>query len=174
VWITLIGISVQFFLILGIIIFLFFGVSFILLCWFAYTQWVFDMFVTPAVKAEKEAAKAKMTPKQIEAEKEVDEKAVARQLLAAGKSELIGKPIKPIDSDIAVSDIGVTFSRKDVKRAQDDRQTLEKGVADYYEQHKNDTVYVEYNKLFAEREKALQTPEKKGKKKRISSNNLLK
>jgi hypothetical protein len=116
-----------------------------------------------------------MTPKQLEAEKEEEEKAMARELLAAGKSELIGRPIKPIDGDISVGEIGVTFSRKDVQRAQEDRQNMEKGVADYYEQHKNDTRYAEYNKLFAEREKALQTPEKNGRKRtKISSDNLLK
>ena len=43
----------------------------------------------------------------------------------------------------------------------------------WYEQHKNDAKYVEYNKLFAEREKALSSTDKKGKKKKISSENLL-
>lgn len=62
VWFLIIGMSSQFFLILAYIIFLFIGFSFILLCWFAYTQWVFDMFITPAVKTEKEAKRAKMTP----------------------------------------------------------------------------------------------------------------
>ena len=39
----------------------------------------------------------------------------------------------------------------------------------------NDPVYVEYNKMFQDREKALQDDTKKGKKKKkISSDNLLK
>jgi hypothetical protein len=174
VWILLIGLSVTFFKILGYIIFLFIGFSFIILCWMAYTQWVFDMFITPAVQTEKQAARAKMSPKQLEAEKEEEEKQAARDLLAAGKSELIGRPIKPIDSQIAVEELGITFSRADVKKAADDRTKLEADVAEYYNQHINDTRYVEYNKLFAEREKALQTPDKKSKKKKITSDNLLK
>jgi hypothetical protein len=134
------------------------------------------MFITPAVKTEKEKARAKMTPKQLEQEKEDEEKQVARELLAAGKSELIGRPVKPVDSDkISVPEIGITFGRGDIKRAAADRKTMESEVKEYYEAHKNEGRYAEYNKLFAEREKALQSPDnKKGKKNRVSSDNLLK
>jgi hypothetical protein len=133
------------------------------------------MFITPAVKNEKEAAKAKMTPKQLEAEKEEEEKQAARELLAAGKSELIGRPIKPIDANnISVNEIGITYGRADVKRAADDRKNMEDGIKEYYDAHKNDARYAEYNRLFAEREKALQPEDKKSKKKKISSDNLLK
>jgi hypothetical protein len=175
VWIFLIGTTSQIMMIIAYVIFIFIGFSFILLCWFAYTQWVFDMFITPAVKTEKEAARAKMTPKQLEQEKEDEEKQVARELLAAGKSELIGRPVKPVDSDkISVPEIGITFNRGDIKRAADDRKAMENEVKEYYEAHKNEGRYAEYNKLFAEREKALQSPDnKKGKKNRVSSDNLL-
>ena len=155
-------------------VFFFMGISFILLCWFAYTQWVFDSFITPAIKSEKEAKRANMTPKQLEAEKEEEEKALARELLAAGRSELIGRPLRPISDDDKVGDIGIAFDRRDIARAADERQSIVDGVNEYYEKHKSDTRYVEYEKMFAEREKALQTPTgKKGKGKRVSSDNLL-
>ncbi|MDE7257498.1 MAG: hypothetical protein K2N50_06060, partial [Clostridia bacterium] len=86
VWFLLIGESVGIFKIIGYALFLFFGFSYILLCWLAFTQSVFDMFVTPAIKSEEEARKAGLTPKQLAAEKEADEKAVAREILAAGRS----------------------------------------------------------------------------------------
>lgn len=174
VWLLLIGQSATIFKVIGYIIFLFIGFSFILLCWFAFAQWVFDMFITPAVKNEKEVARAKMTPEQLKAEKEAEEKQAARDLLAAGRSELIGRPIKPIEAEISVGEIGMVFGRADIRRASNDRVKMNDGIDEYYEQHKNDTRYVEYNKLFADREKALQTPNKKGKKKKISSDNLLK
>ena len=156
------------------VVFLFMGVSFTLLCWFAYTQWVFDSFVTPTIKSEKEAKRAQMTPKQLEAEKEEEEKAMARELLAAGRSELIGRPLRPIADGDRVEDIGIAFDRNDIARAAQDRQNLENGVNEYYEQHKSDTRYVEYERMFAEREKALQAPKgKKGKGKKVSSANLL-
>jgi len=174
VWFMLIGTQVTFFLIVGCIIFIFLGFSFILLCWLAYTQWVFDMFITPAVKSEKEAKRAQMTPKQLEAEKEREEKDIARELLAAGRSELIGRPLRPISDEDTVGEIGIAFGRGDVQRAAQERANVTAGVNEYYEQHKTDTRYVEYERMFAEREKALQTPKgKKGKGKSVSSDNLL-
>ena len=174
VWFMIIGTQVMFFLILGCIVFIFLGFSFILLCWLAYTQWVFDMFITPAVKTEKEAKRAQMTPKQLAAEKEEEEKALARELLAAGRSELIGRPLRPIEDSDTVGEIGIAFGRNDITRAAQERQNIVSGVNEYYEQHKTDTRYVEYERMFAEREKALQTPKgKKGKGKTVSSNNLL-
>ena len=177
VWLMMIFLStnVQLLIVLGFLIFIFLGFSFILLCWLAFTQWVFDSFITPAIKAEKEAKRAQMTPKQLEAEKEEEEKSVARELLAAGRSELIGRPLRPITDEDRVADIGIAFDRSDISRAASERQALVDGVNEYYEQHKSDTRYVEYEKMFAEREKALQSPKgKKGKGKKISSDNLLK
>ena len=171
-WIMLIGMSVPFFLVVGIFLFIFIGFSFILLSWMAYTQWVFDSFITPAIATEKEAARAKMTPKQLEAEKQEEARSEALELLAAGKSELISKPVKPID-DESISTIPRTFTRADVSAAREARKNIQAGIAAYYEEHKNDAKYAEYNKLFAEREKALDTTDKKGKKKKISADNLL-
>ncbi len=168
VWILLLGEALAFFKIIGYAIFLFFGFSFIILCWLAYTQWVFDMYITPAVKTEEEARKAKLTPKQLAAEKEEEEKSVARELLAAGRSELVGRPMRPIDGGTEVKEVGVAYGR-----VAEDRQKIRGEVDEYYEEHKKDTRYVEYEKLFAEREKALTTEGKKGKKKKLSRNNLL-
>ncbi len=173
VWILLLGEALAFFKIIGYAVFLFFGFSFIILCWLAYTQWVFDMYITPAVKTEEEARKAKLTPKQLAAEKEEEEKSVARELLAAGRSELVGRPMRPIDGGTEVKEVGVAYGRADIVRVAEDRQKIRGEVDEYYEEHKKDTRYVEYEKLFAEREKALTTEGKKGKKKKLSRNNLL-
>lgn len=173
VWFLLIGESVGLFKIIGYAIFIFFGISFIILCWLAFTQWAFDMFITPAVKSEEEARKANLTPKQLAAEKEADEKAAARELLAAGRSELVGRPMRPIDGGTEVKEVGVAYGRADIRRVSDDRAKIKSEVDGYYEEHKGDTRYVEYERLFAEREKALSTTDKKGKKKKLNQNNLL-
>lgn len=173
VWFLLIGESVQLFKILGYLIFIFFGLSFIILCWLAFTQWAFDMFITPAVASEEQARRANLTPKQLAAEKEAEEKAAARELLAAGKSELVGRPMRPIDGGTEVKEVGVTYGRADIKRVADDRAKIKGEVDGYFEEHKGDTRYVEYEKLFAEREKALPTTDKKGRKKKLDRNNLL-
>ncbi len=124
VWILLLGEALAFFKIIGYAIFLFFGFSFIILCWLAYTQWVFDMYITPAVKTEEEARKAKLTPKQLAAEKEEEEKSVARELLAAGRSELVGRPMRPIDGGTEVKEVGVAYGRADIVRVAEDRQKI--------------------------------------------------
>lgn len=144
-----------------------FGVSFILLVWMSFTQWVFDLYVTPKIQTVEDRKK--------EIESEEDEgKRIARELLAAGRSELLVKPILPVAEGIAVAPLGQTFTRADIERVASSRQKLENDVADYENKHKNDPVYAEYSKLFADREKALQPQGKKGKKKKVSSANLLK
>lgn len=173
VWFLLIGESVWIFKIIGYALFIFFGFSFIILSWLAFTQYVFDMFITPAVKSEEEARKASLTPKQLAAEKEEDEKAIARELLAAGRSELVGRPMRPIEGGTEVKEVGVAYGRADIRRVFDDRQKIKSEVDSYVEEHKGDTRYVEYERLFAEREKALSTTDKKGKKKKLNQNNLL-
>lgn len=172
VWILLLGKALSFFTIIGYAIFIFFGFSFIILCWLAFTQWVFDMFITPAIKSEEEARKANLSPKELEAEKEAEEKSLARELLAAGRSELVGRPMRPIQGGTFVKEVAVAYGRADIARVESDRQKIQGEVDAYVKEHSGDTRYVEYERLFAEREKALKTTDKKGKKK-VSKNNLL-
>lgn len=174
-WLLLIGLSVSFVKIIAYIIFIFIGFSYILLVWMSYTQWVFDLYVTPNLKKAEEEAKAKRTPEQVKADEEEESKRIARELLASGKSELICKPILPIQAEAAVKPLSSTFSRKDINAVKSSRAKLCEDISSYENQHMNDPVYKEYNALFAEREKALKDDsKKKGKKKKISSENLLK
>lgn len=175
VWLVMLGGALEFFKIIGYLVFIFIGFSFIVLCWMSYTQWVFDMFITPAVKTEEEARKANLTPKQLEAEKQAEEKAQAREILAAGRSELVGRPMRPIDGGTQVGEIGIAYGRADIARVAADRSKIQSELDEYYDFHKGETKYVEYEKMFAEREKALSDEGgKKGrKKKKVSRNNLL-
>lgn len=173
VWLFLIGTAVSLVKFISYVVFIMIGFSLILLVWMSFTQWVFDMYVTPNIKAAEEQAKAKKTPKELAAEKEAEDRQTARELLAAGKSELIGKPILPIAEDAAVKPLGAVFTRADIDGVYKDRDKLKCDIDAYEEEHKSDAVYAEYNKLFAEREKALQSDGKKGKKKKVSKDNLL-
>lgn len=173
VWLLMIGVSVTLIKYLAYILFILFGFSYILLVWMSYTQWIFDMYIAPSVKKAKEEARAKMTPEELAAEQAEEAKRVAGELLAAGKSELICKPILPIEDKTAVKTLSKTFSRKDLDIISEDRKKLNGEILSYEEAHKNDAVYREYNKLFADREKALKTEGKKSKKKKISADNLL-
>lgn len=165
-----------FFLFLAYIVFAFMGFSFILLCWLSFTQWAVDLYIDPALEVAKEAEPVKKTEKELAEEKAAEDKQHALELLAAGKSELISRPIKPIEREQTVQSLGKTFTRAQVAGAAETREKLTAEVVAYEKEHETDAVYVEYNRMFAEREKALTVPQnKKGKKnKKISSENLLK
>ena len=168
VWLFMIGGIARF---ISYAVFIFIGFSFIILCWTAFTQSVFDAYINPTLKVVEEEKKAARTQEEVVA----DEKQRARELLAAGRSELISHPIMPIAAEAVVAGLGKTFTRNDVAAVAAGRDKLCGDIAAYEAAHASDTVYVEYNRLFAEREKALQDePGKKGKKKKISVNNLLK
>lgn len=174
VWLFLMG---SFFRTIGIILMIFFGLAYILLCWTSFTQWEFDLYITPNIKAAEEQRNAKKTEKELAQEKLEEEKRQAMELLAAGKSELIARPIMPIAEAAAITPFGKTFTRENLSAANSEREKLKKDISDYEKAHENDEVYVQYNKMFADREKALQAPEgKKGKKNKakVSSENLLK
>ena len=99
VWLFMIGGVVR---VISYIVFVFIGFSFILLCWTAFTQSVFDAYINPTIKAAEEDKKAARTQEEVIE----DDKQRARELLAAGKSELISRPILPIAAEAAVAGIG--------------------------------------------------------------------
>ncbi len=114
VWLYMVGSAVDIIKIISYIVFIFLGFSFILVIWLSFTQWVLDLYVTPNIKAAEAAAVGK-TAKQLESEKQQDEKRVAMELLAAGKSELICNPILSICPTPSMRNI-TNFSPKEKRR----------------------------------------------------------
>ena len=93
-------------------------------------------------------------------------KEYSRAILAAGKSKLVSRPIKPIDDSLQVYELPTSFTREDLQRLRNSKQNIAEDTEAYAEEHKNDLRYVEYNKQFEEREKALQEPEDTKKKRK--------
>ncbi len=171
-WLFWIGTLNQIVAIISYAVFFFIGFSFILLCWLSYTQWVFDNWVTPEIAKQKLAEIGKK-PTEDTSEQAIVQQNLAMELLAAGKSELIGRPIMPIAEQQTVKPVGSVFSRADLQRVSAERAQLQNDLISYTTEHQSEEKYVKYNKMFAEREKALQSNGKKGKKKKVSSKNLL-
>ena len=170
VWLLLIGGIVQ---IIGICFLILCGFSFSFISWMSFTQWIFDLFVASPVEEAKPASKKKMTPAQLAAEREEEQKDLAREMLAAGRIEVLATPMPPIQGE-NVPVLGARFCREDLAKVEGGRRRIESSVAEYRQKHMGDKRYAEYNKLFAEREKALGDDGKKGKKKKkISADNLL-
>ncbi len=158
---------------LGIIILLLFGFSYAFLVWMDYSQWAFDRFVNPNIgvavgRGLYNKEKGKQQGKS--AEPSEDESAAMREyrrmIVAQGKSTLVSRPIKPIDDDVELYQLPESFSREDLQKLRESKQFMEDDVKAYEEAHKNDPEFVEYNKQFEERERALESEEKGGKNKK--------
>ncbi len=158
----------SFLTLMALILFLMFGLSFTLLVWLDFAQWIFDKYINPRI----EGAKVNRgVYNQDGTSATVGEDSAAsleyqRMLLSHGRSPLVAKPIKPIDDSMQIYDLPTSFTREDLKRLRESKQNIVEDTVNYAEEHKNDLRYVEYNRKFDEREKALQEEDaKKGGKK---------
>lgn len=164
---ALLFIPAQFILIVSIILLLLFGLSWALLVWLDFSQWVFDKFINPKIKGAKVGRGIYSKDGSVPLTGDDSAAAVEYQrvILAHGKSRLVARPIKPIDDSLQVYELPQSFSREDLKRLRESKQNIIEDTEAYAEEHKNDLRYVEYNKQFEEREKALQDDPKRKKRK---------
>ncbi len=161
-------INVTFFTVAGVMIVLLFGIAYSLLVWLDFAQWVFDKYINPKIGVKvgkgiysKDGNAGENSPAESHATIEYQ-----RTILAYGKSRLVARPIKPIDDSVQVYELPQAFTRDDLKKLRESKQTLVEDSEAYAEEHKNDLRYVEYNKQFEERERALQESDLKKKKKK--------
>ncbi len=167
-------INEEFIIMVAISCCLLFGFSYALLVWLDFAQWVFDKYINPKI----EGAKVGRGIYNKDAPIAVNESAAAleyqRAILAGGRSRLVSRPIKPIDDSLQVYELPQSFTREDLKRLRESKQSIIEDTEAYAEAHKNDLAYVEYNRQFDEREKALQeATDAKGKKKKRRPPKLL-
>ena len=165
----------SFFMMIAILVVLLFAFSFALLVWLDFAQWVFDKYINPKIEGAKvnRGIFNKDGTSALEGESETSVE-YQRVLLSYGKSRLVARPIKPIDDGVQVYELPTSFSREDLQRLRESKQTILEETEAYAEEHKNDTRYVEYNKQFEERERALQDEvDKNGKKKKRKPPKLL-
>lgn len=160
-----------FFAVIGILILLFFGLSYMLLVWLDYSQWAFDKFVNPAIGvATGRGLYNKDKPKEGAKPDAAQDSAAMREyrrlIVAQGKSKLVCRPIKPIDDDLEVYQLPDSFSREDLEKLRQSKEAIEEDTRAYEEEHKSDERYVEYNRQFEERERALREEDEDRKKKK--------
>ena len=157
------------FLIIAIILVLLFGFAYALLVWLDFAQWVFDKYINPKIEGAKVGRG--IYNKDGSSPSDSDDSAASieyqRTILSYGKSRLVARPIKPIDDSLQVYELPSSFTREDLKRLRESKQNITDDSEAYAEEHKNDLRYVEYNRQFEERERALQDEtDKNGKKKK--------
>ena len=157
--------SSNFVIMLAIFFLLLFSFAFALLVWLDFAQWVFDKYINPKI----EGARVGRGIYNKDGSSSLDGESAAaieyqRTILAAGRSKLMARPIKPIDDDLQVYELPSSFTREDLKRLRESKENIKEDTENYAEEHKNDAKYVNYNKQFDDREKALQDEDaKKGK-----------
>ena len=159
------------FFVIALMLVVFFAFSYAMLVWMSFSQWAFDRFVNPQMgyTVGKGLYDKNRTPAQKAAESAAESAALReykRQIVAQGRSKLVCRPIKPIDDDLEIYQLPESFSRDDLRRLKESKQAVADDVAAFEEEHKNDEQYVEYNRQFDERERALQGEEGGGKKKK--------
>ncbi len=165
-FLTLIG--GQFLTVFAVMAIILFGIAYALLVWLDFAQWVFDKYINPKIDGAKVGRG--VYNKDGSAALTGDDSAAAieyqRMLLSHGRSRLVAKPIKPIDDSLQVYDLPTAFTREDLKRLKESKQNIAEDTEAYAEEHKNDLRYVEYNRQFEEREKALKEEDEKKNSKR--------
>ncbi len=158
---------------IALVFYLLIGFSYFLLVWMDYSQWAFDKFVNPDIGvATGRGLYNKETGTMNRGEKgktDMDSAAAReyrRMIVAQGKSKLVSRPIKPIDDDLELYQLPESFNREDLQKLKESKDAMADDVKKYEEEHKNDEQYVEYNRQFDERERALREEDEKKKKKR--------
>ena len=148
------------------VVFILFAFAWALLVWLDFAQWLFDKFINPKIEGAKVNRGIYGKEGADEATESQAQLEYKRVLLSQGKSQLVARPIKPIDDSLQVYELPQAFTREDLKRLRESKQNIAEDTQAYAEEHKNDLRYVEYNKQFDEREKALQEDVAKNDKKK--------
>ena len=156
------------FITFGVIIVVLFGFAYALLVWLDFAQWVFDKYINPKLDGAKvgRGIYNRDGTSQLTGDDSAASIEYQRMIVAHGRSRLVARPIKPIDDSLQVYELPQSFTRDDLKKLRESKQNIAEDTELYAEEHKNDLRYVEYNRQFDERERALQEEDMKGKKKR--------
>ena len=155
----------SFFQMIGIIILILFGLSYMLLVWLDYSQWAFDKFI----ESKREGGKVNRgiyakVGKGGAQSKAVQEYQANLEAAMSVKSDLSSRPIKPITDDLKVYELPDSFSREDLKKLRESKEIIAEDTQKYAEEHKNDEKYVTYNAQFDKPKEEEETKGKKGKK----------
>ncbi len=149
------------------------SLSFALLVWLSFAQWVFDRFVNPktlpANKQDTTVYNKDGTP-QLTGDDSASVLEYQRAIVSEGKSKLLTTPIQPIDDGVELYELPKFYTREDVKKVDEERKALFADAQNYANEHKNDAVYTEYIERFEARERALLEQENKDKKSKKKKN----
>ncbi len=159
----------SFLVVVAVLAVLFVAFAYALLVWLDFAQWVFDKYINPKIQGAKVGRG--IYSKDGSSNDPVSDSGASleyqRIILSHGRSRLVARPIKPIDDSLQVYELPQAFTREDLQKLRQSKQNIAEDSEAYAEEHKNDLRYVEYNRQFDEREKAIEESGKKKKKKAL-------
>ncbi len=131
------------FTLIGYALFILFDLSLFMLVWTDYSQWAYDKFINDKIPGAKKNRGIYEKVKQNDAE---SLKKYRDTVLAASKTGLGSKPVKPItDDELKLAELPTYFSRADIERLNESRKALYEDNERYIEEHKNDPEYARFN-----------------------------
>lgn len=163
---ALISVLGMLILLIALLLVILFAFSWAFLLWLDFAQWVFDKYINPKLSGAKVGRgiyNKDGTKEDNDSDANLE---YQRLLLSHGRSRLVARPIKPIDDSLQVYELPQSFSREDLKKLRESKENILEDTETYAEEHKNDLRYVEYNRAFDEREKAVAEEEAKKNRKR--------
>ncbi len=126
-------------MVIGLVLLALFGVSYMMLVWTTFSQWIYDNYVNDKIEG------AQRNRGIYEKVKEGDSGALKKykeQLNALPKCALNSRPIKPItDDELVVAELPTSFNRNDILKLNESKQAIYDDHAKYVEEHKNDPQY---------------------------------
>lgn len=128
----------SFFIVIAVILVILLAFSVLLLSWTDFCQWAYDKFINDKVPG------AKKNRGIYEKVKESDSEALKqyRRQVAASRSSLAKRPIKPItDDELKVAELPTSFNRDDILRLNESKQAIYDDNERYIEEHKNDPEF---------------------------------
>ena len=129
----------SFFMGLGILAVLIFGLSLPLLIWTDFCQWGYDKFINDKIPGVQKNRGI------YEKVKENDSGALKQyreQLALTGRSSLASKPIKPItDDELTLAELPASFNRSDIEKLNASKKAIYEDHERYVEEHKNDAQF---------------------------------
>ncbi len=138
----------------GFILFALCGITYMLLCWTNYSQWVFDKTMNSRISGAKVN---RGIYEKVENSDSETLKQYKMQLREMVHDPLLNTPRKPIDDEeIVIDELPANFSRADLQKLAEQKRKMQEDAEKWAEEHINDERYVELRKMKeeAEREKA--------------------
>ena len=127
-------------MVIGIIILICLGITYPLLVWTIYCQWIYDGYINDKVKGAK---KNRGIYEKVKKDNSTLEKYKAQREIVDIHTKLTSMPIKPItDEELKLEELPQSFRREDIIKLNESRQRLIEDSDRYVSEHSTEQKYV--------------------------------